>query len=257
MTTQETVDTELDIKAEESTKESETLKTEEVLDLATLQAQLSDRDAQIAKLENDLKSRDGQRRKASETDAILIDLQAEAKAQRKVLSLYLDTLQSGDTEGLAEKRAGVDRESAQERATRQFQTRYDLASEKLMGVVNDDTGQLLLTDEQAAGVQEAWKKAGAEASRSGDFSLLNDVILDAAKMVTKTMLSKEKAETQRIREEEKAKTKQRLERAGVIDLDTGPSAGASGIGMSWAQAQKIKKVSDLSDKDYEKLVAGG
>ena len=66
MTTQETVDTELDIKAEESTKESETLKTEEVPDLATLQAQLSDSQAQIVKLTNDLKARDGQRRKASD-----------------------------------------------------------------------------------------------------------------------------------------------------------------------------------------------
>lgn len=255
MVTQNTVDTELDLNAEEPTKEPETLTTEAVPDVAALQQQLSESQAKIAKLENDLKSRDGQRRKQSETDGILLELQAEVRAQRKVLSLYLDSVQSGDTDGLAEKRAGVDRESEQERARRRFQTRYDATSDKLLDVVqplgpDGKRGELLLTEAQANEIQEAWKKAGAEAYQTGDFGSLTEVIVDAVKMVGVN-------HARRIQQEEKTKTKQRLAKAGVIDLDTGPSAGGSGVGMSWAQAQKIKKASELSDAAYEKLVAGG
>lgn len=47
-----------------------------------------------------------------------------------------------------------------------------------------------------------------------------------------------------------------LKEAGVFDNGSGTDIGR-GAGVSWAQAQKIKNMSDLSDDAYEKLIANG
>ena len=239
---------ETQLEVEESTKEA--------LELATIQARVAELESLNLKLQNDLKSRDGQRRKQAEDQNLLLDMQDEIKGQRKLVALYLDSLQTGDTDGLAEKRVAMEQESSAGQVSRRFQARYETATQKLLSAVNDDDGNLSLTEEQSVAVQASWKAAGEEAFRTGDFSGLNDVIVDAAKTVTRNVREAKAQEENRIKEEAKATTKKRLEKAGVNDLDTGPSAGGGGV-MSWAQAQKIKRVSDLSDAAYEKLRDSG
>ena len=51
-----------------------------------LLAQLKERDDRLVKLENDLRSRDGQRRKQGETDAILEDTTAQLRRARAPLA---------------------------------------------------------------------------------------------------------------------------------------------------------------------------
>lgn len=237
-------------KTEESTEE----KVE--LDAASLLKERDELKSQIDKLQNDLRSREGQRRKQSDIDSQLAGIQDELSALRRVNTAYIQALQKGETDGLDSKIAEIDRDTGQSRNTRVRQNRYDQAVSHLFDVVNDSDGTLLLSEEQAKEIQTSWAKAGKEAMDSGDFSSLHDLTIEAGKLVLKNQRESSKKEADRIRKDAKEQTKKQLEDAGIHDLDTGASAGGGSGVTTWAQAQKIKKLSDLSDKDYEKLVAG-
>ena len=44
---------------------------------------------------------------------------------------------------------------------------------------------------------------------------------------------------------------------GAAEPEIRTPSGPGGVGRSWAQAQKITKLTDLSDTDYERLIAAG
>lgn len=242
---------------EVDTNEVETQSNEESTnqDAASLLKERDDLKSQLAKLQNDLRSREGQRRKQVDTDNQLAGIHDELSALRRVNQVYIQALQKGETDGLDTKIAEIDRDTGQSRASRVRQERYDRSVNHLLELVNDSDGSLLLTEEQSKELQTSWAKAGKEAMDSGDFSSLHDLTVEAGKTVLRNQRESSKKETDRIRKEAKEQSKKQLEAAGVHDMGTGPSATGGGI-TTWQQAQKIKRVEDLSDKEYEKLIAG-
>ena len=250
MTTQQDVEPQSD-QADGSTEETETLTTEAPT-LASLQATLAEKEALIAKLGNDLKARDGQRRKQSEMDNWMQDLAEGQKAQSKLFGAYLDALQKGDTDALPAQIAKIEQESGISRGQRQRQARYEDSTAKLREVITGEADAMLLTEAQGVEIQQSWLEAGKQAFASGDFTGLHDVIIEASKMVTRN----EREARAKDQKEAKESTKKALEKAGAFDLSIGGSASGGGRITSWAAAQKIKKVGDLSTSDYEKLVVG-
>mgnify|MGYP001589929596 CR=1 FL=1 len=193
-----------------------------------LLAQLKERDDRLVKLENDLRSRDGQRRKQGETDAILEDIRLEQRAQRKVTSALMDAIAKGETDGLTPKLTAIEQEVDQSRQNQQRKARYDALVSQLSAVITGDDDSLLLSENQATELQKAWTEAGKKGMNTGDFSELHDLVIEASKMTLKNEREKAKKETSRIKDDAKAETKKRLEKAGIHDLDTGASAGAGG-----------------------------
>ena len=233
---------------------SEETLTTEAPTLESLQAALAEKETQIAKLQNDLKAWDEQRRKQSGLDAKLAEISDEQKAQRRVFNAYAKAVTGGETDTLQTDLSVIERESSQARGSRQFQARYDNTVAKLSEVITGENQELLLTEAQASTMQTDWAKAGKEASTTGDFSGLHDLLADAAKMVVQN----QRTAVEKARKDAEASAKKKMEKAGVHDLSTGGGSGTGGGRItSWSAAQKIKRVSDFSDTDYEKLIAGG
>ena len=76
--------------AEEAAEET----SEEEVDYKAKAAEL---ETQVEKLNNDLRSRDGQRRRDTDRDAEFAGFRDELTAMRKVFSLYMEAAQKGDT----------------------------------------------------------------------------------------------------------------------------------------------------------------
>lgn len=226
MTTPNATDLEADTQQEESTEGAE---KQEPPDVATLLKERDELRATLAKVQNDLRSREGQRRKQSEVDSQLADIQDEVKAMRRVTTaVFREMSQRGETDDLSGKVAEIERDASQSRASRLNQNRYDQAVARLMGVVNDKDGNLLLTEAQSKEIQGSWTKSGKEAIETGDFSGLYDITVEASKLVMQNEREASKKEADRLKKETKEQVKKQLEAAGVHDMDTGPSSGGGG-----------------------------
>lgn len=253
MVTTNGVDPQLEI-VDVSTEDA-TLTTEKQLEAEDLLKQLAERDAELAKLKNDLKSLKGRQRDGELVEAIE-DLRAEVQGQRKLVRLYLDAAQSGETANLSVEAGKIETEAGRGQSQRQMDVRYDREVQRMFDAANDEDGHLLLNDAQASEITMAWKAALPVALRTGNFAALTEITLDASKLVARNARESIKTETKKVRDEAEARAKKQLEKAGVHDMDTGHSAGGAGGITTWAQAQKIKKISDISDSDYEKLRDG-
>jgi hypothetical protein len=140
--------------SEEATEVTEEA-TEETTEV-DYKAKAAELESQVDKLQNDLRSKDGQRRRDTDRDAEFAGFRDELGAMRKVFSLYMDALQKGDT--------------------------YEVQDQ---------------------------------------ISAVNNVQIEAARMVAQEERRKATVERQQLADEAKNAGKKALERAGVADLDTG------------------------------------
>ena len=177
-------------------------------------------EAQVKKMENDLRSKDGQRRRDTDRDAEFAGFRDELGAMRKVFSLYMDALQKGDTYEVQDQISAVNQELAQGQATRDYNSRYDKEMNRLLSTVQDTDGNLFISEDDAIKIQSDWAAAW-ERAKTGDNEGIYDVQIEAAKMVAQEERRRATAERQKLSDEAKNAGKKALEKAGVADLDTG------------------------------------
>ena len=199
--------------AEEATEET----PEEEVDYREKAAIL---EAQVEKLNNDLRSRDGQRRRDTDRDAEFSGFRDELTAMRKVFSLYMEAAQKGDTYEVQDQISAVNQELAQGQATRDYNSRYDHEMSRLLSTVQDESGSLFISEEDAVKIQTDWAAAW-ERAKTGDNEGIYDVQINAAKMVAQEERRRATSERQKLADEAKNAGKKALEKAGVADLDTG------------------------------------
>ena len=199
--------------AEEATEET----PEEEVDYRAKAAVL---EAQVDKLNNDLRSKDGQRRRDTDRDAEFAGFRDELGAMRKVFSLYMDALQKGDTYEVQDQISAVNQELAQGQATRDYNSRYDKEMNRLLSTVQDTDGNLFISEEDAIKIQSDWAAAW-ERAKTGDYEGIYDAQIEAAKMVAQEERRRATSERQKLADEAKNAGKKALEKAGVADLDTG------------------------------------
>ena len=183
-------------------------------------AKAAELEAQVKKMENDLRSKDGQRRRDTDRDAEFAGFRDELTAMRKVFSLYMEAAQKGDTYEVQDQISQVNQELAQRQATRDYNSRYDHEMSRLLSTVQDESGNLFISEEDAVKIQTDWAAAW-ERAKTGDNEGIYDVQINAAKMVAQEERRRAATERKVLADEAKNAGKKALEKAGVADLDTG------------------------------------
>lgn len=216
---QEQLDTQI---PELQTEEPQT--NEEPQEEPDYKAKTEELEALVSKLQNDQKSRDGLRRKESDRDAELAGFRDEIAAMRKVLTVTMESFQGGDE--FQSQISQINQDAAKSQADRDWNSRYDKEQARLLATVQDEEGNLLISEEDATKIQTQWQAAWNKAQQ-GNYDEVYDTQIDAQRMVLQEERRKSDAEKKSLREESKQSAKKALERAGVNDLDTG-SAIAGG-----------------------------
>ena len=178
-------------------------------------------EAQIVKLENDLRSREGQRRKESDRDAELSGLRDELGAVRRMFAELAAGMSSGNLEAVAAQTLQTNQELDRSQADRNWNSRYNGEQERLLATVcEDDKETLRISEADAQVIQDKWKIAW-EKAQQGNFDEVYQTHIEAHAMVLKEERRKSEEEKQRLRDEAKTAGKKALENAGIADLDTG------------------------------------
>ena len=180
-------------------------------------------EAQVAKLENDLRSKDGQRRRDTDRDAELAGIRDSVGALQKVFSLYMEDRKMDMSDEAQTQISRVSQELAQGQATRDWNARYEKEQSRLMSTVQDESDNILISEDDAQKLQSDWQAAWAEGSKatSGDFEDIINIQIEAAKMVAQEERRRATVERQKLADEAKNAGKKALEKAGIADLDTG------------------------------------
>jgi len=182
-------------------------------------------EAQVAKLTNDLKSSDGQRRKQVDSERRLDEFQDELTALRKTSVALMDHLASGDMDGLAAKATEIQQEADSHNSNRGLATWVEEAQAQLLETIKDADGNLLIGKEDLDKLGASWNAAKADAEATGNRVSLRDVQIEAQKMALRQERQNAKAEQDRIRTEEKELAKREKEKSGIHNQDTGRPAG--------------------------------
>jgi len=193
--------------------------TEETTEI-DYKAKTAELESQVDKLQNDLRSKDGQRRRDTDRDAEFAGLRDELGAMRKVFSLYMDALQKGDTYEVQDQISQVNQELDQSKAVRDYNSRYELEMSRLLSTVQDSESNLFISEEDAVKIQSDWAIAWEKAAK-GDYEDVYNVQINAAKMVAQEERRRAADERKLLADEAKNAGKKALEKAGVADLDTG------------------------------------
>ena len=194
------------------------------------ETRVAELEAQVAKLENDLRSKDGQRRKESDRDAELSGLGDELGAVRKMLAELAAGMSSGNLEDVATKTLQMNQELDKAQASRSADTRYDRELNRLVQTVSykkvdEQTGEeedmMLISQEDSKKLTEQWQKAWDKVDSGGSYDDVMNTHLEATAMALKEERRKSAEMEKTHREELKSAGKKALENAGIADLDTG------------------------------------
>ena len=180
-------------------------------------------ETQVEKLSNDLRSRDGQRRRDTDRDAELAGIRDSLGALQKVFSLYVEDRKMDMSEEAQTQISRVSQELAQGQATRDWNARYEKEQSRLMSTVQDDEGNILVSEDDVVKIQSDWQAAWAEGSKAirGDFEDVINIQVEAARMVAQEERRRSTEERKRLSDEAKNAGRKALEKAGIADLDTG------------------------------------
>ena len=191
-------------------------------------------EAQIVKLENDLRSREGQRRKESDRDAELSGLRDELGAVRRMFAELAAGMSSGNLEAVAAQTLQTNQELDRNQADRNWNIRYNGEQERLLATVcEDDKETLRISEADAQVIQDRWKRAW-ELAQQGNFDEVYQTHIEAHAMVLKEERRKSEEEKQLLRNEAKSAGKKALENAGIADLDTGAAIAGGNEPLSGA-----------------------
>ena len=186
-------------------------------------AKTAELESQVEKLTNDLRSRGGQRRRDTDREAELSGIRDSVGALQKVFTLYMDDRKMDMSDEAQTQISRVNQELAQGQATRDWNSRYEKEQTRLMSTVQDESDNILISEDDAQRLQSDWQAAWAEGSKAarGDFEDIINIQIEAAKMVAQEERRRATVERQQLTDEAKNAGKKALEKAGVADLDTG------------------------------------
>ena len=215
--------------------------------------------AENRKLTNDLKSLRGLRMTESQREDRQAKIEENLDTLGRQMSVLVKALGENTTEELPAEVAKIEWDAQQRGASRSFEAQCQALALDLQEAVQDSEGNAVLdmkTSPELAEARETWTKAyrDADAGRITHLeylALFAKVVSQANKAAKAELRKRDRAEVEKTK---KAPRKPDDEDQD-LDLDAGPAASGGAGTMSWAQAQKIKKLSDLSDAAFEKLIA--
>jgi hypothetical protein len=184
------------------------------------QAQLQERDAEIAKLKNDLKANNGRRGRQNQTEQLLLGQGNDIKTINNRLDALMKAMSSGDTDNLPAELSAIQEQSAQTQATLNYETEWNDLSQELVDSVVDDAGAAVLdlhNSPELAAVREMWTQAHDRRDVKG----LHRAVAEAQKVA--------RVAERTVRRTPASAAASDPEETGEFDLSTGPSAGGAGM----------------------------
>ena len=207
--------------------------------------------AQAERLEQQLKTEQGRNRKRDDTDTAILGIGDRMAAMEQSNAALVKALAEGDTESLPQQLSQIQAQSQNAQRGRTYQGRYEALTEQLMGAVQDTDGNQILdlhTAPELEDVRQSWVEAHKNKSMAGLYSAL----VRAHEVVRQTERSRANQMTDSVRDEERKAATQRLEEAGIYDLDTGPTSAGGGAGQDdWTWfTQTYGKMENPSRADH-------
>ena len=186
-----------------------------------LKEQISAKEAQIAKLENDARSSRIGTMKAQERDALIRELKSDVGVWKDTNRALIEAITSGDTESLPQKLQGIEQQGEQARAASSFESYHSTMLSNLGGYA-EGFGIDIQNDPAFQGLRGQWN----EAQRSGNYTGIADVYGTFQQTIRQEYDQRQEVAS---KEAEMARKQQRQqERREEGDLDTGPTAPVPG-----------------------------
>ncbi len=185
------------------------------------QGQLDERDAEIAKLKNDLKANNGRRGRQNQMEQLLLGQGNDIRTINNRLDALMKAMSSGETDSLPAELSAIQEQAAQTQATLNYESAWNELSQELVDSVVDDTGATVLDlheSPELAAVRDMW----TQAHNRRDVAGLHRAIAEAQKVARSVERSQRRVTAP-------APPPEELEETGEFDLSTGPSAGGAGM----------------------------
>jgi hypothetical protein len=183
--------------------------------------------AQAERLEQQLKTEQGRSRKRDDTDTAILGIGDRMVAMEQSNAALIKALAEGDTENLPQQLTQIQAQSQNNQRGRTYQSRYEALTGQLRGAMQDVEGNEILSLYEAPELEEV-RQSWVEAHKNKSMAGLYSTLVRAHEVVRQTERSKAAQMTDSVRQEERTSAKQRLEEAGIYDLDTGPASAGGG-----------------------------
>jgi len=183
------------------------------------QAQVQERDAEIAKLKNDLKASSGRRGRQNQTEQLLLGQGNDIRTINNRLDALMKAMSSGETDNLPAELSAIQEQAAQTQASLNYEAEWNELSQELVDSVVDDTGAQVLdlhNGSELAAVREMW----TQAHNRKDIAGLHRAIAEAQKVARVTERKQRRAAPAVVQDQDET---------DEFDLSTGPSAGGAGM----------------------------
>jgi len=212
---------------EESVVEAQTESVESTTEV-DWKARAEQAEVQLQKAQHDLQSQQGRDRTRNEWQRQLTDIGDRIGAMEAANQAVIRAFSTGDTETLPSELSTITAKQNQTAAARTYEDRYAALSEDLHEAVEDGNGNPVLDLFKAEELEEV-RQEWVAANKAKDFAGLASAISKAHRITRQAERNGGSSAEQRIREEERAIARTRLEAAGIYDLDTGPTGGGAGL----------------------------
>jgi len=183
------------------------------------ETQVKERDAEIAKLKNDLKASSGRRGRQNQTEQLLLGQGNDIRTINNRLDALMKAMSSGETDNLPAELSAIQEQAAQTQASLNYEAGWNELSQELVDSVVDDTGTQVLdlhNGPELAAVREMW----TQAHNRKDIAGLHRAIAEAQKVARTTERKQRRAAPAVVQDQDET---------DEFDLSTGPSAGGAGM----------------------------
>ena len=183
--------------------------------------------ASLSKLEQQLKTEQGRNRKRDDTDSAVLGIGDRLAAMEQSNAALIKALAEGDTDNLPQQLGQIQAQSQNTQRGRAYQNQYRVLTEQLRAATQDESGNDILSLYEAPELEEV-RQSWVDANNKRSVSALYNTLVRTHEVIRQAERGKasEKAET--VRQEERTSAKQRLEEAGIYDLDTGAASAGGG-----------------------------
>ena len=190
-------------------------------------ARFDDNQATLDKLEQQLKTEQGRNKKRDDTDSAVFGIGDRLSAMEQSNAALIKALAEGDTENLPQQLGQIQAQSQNTQRGRAYQNQYRVLTDQLREATQDEGGNDILSLYEAPELEEI-RQSWVDANNKRSVSALYNTLVRTHEVVRQAERGKANEKAESVRQEERTSAKQRLEEAGIYDLDTGAASAGGG-----------------------------
>ena len=190
-------------------------------------AKFDENQATLGKLEQQLKTEQGRNKKRDDTDSAVLGIGDRLAAMEQSNAALIKALAEGDTDNLPQQLGQIQAQSQNTQRGRAYQNQYRVLTEQLRAATQDESGNDILSLYEAPELEEV-RQSWVDANNKRSVSALYNTLVRAHEVVRQAERGKANDRAESVRQEERTSAKQRLEEAGIYDLDTGAASAGGG-----------------------------